>query len=107
MDADTTLTADEQSLFDRLGPIFEQERLRMAKALAAKPDSELFGKNEFEMRERVHELGAKVLEEAANERQKKGAGTSEPAVLVRTVTPTPSSSNIVPRASRVCWDASN
>lgn len=72
MDATATLTTEEQSLFDRLGPLFEQERLRMAKALAAKPDSELFGQNEFEIRDRVHELGAKVLEEAANERQKKG-----------------------------------
>jgi hypothetical protein len=44
----------------------------MAKALASKKDSELFGANEFEMRDRVHELGAKALEVAANERQKKG-----------------------------------
>ncbi len=36
MDATLTLTADEQNLFERLGPIFEAERLRMAKALAAK-----------------------------------------------------------------------
>lgn len=72
MDATLTLTADEQNLFERLGPIFEAERRRMAKALAAKPDAELFGKNEYEVRDRVHELGAKVLAEAANGRQKKG-----------------------------------
>jgi hypothetical protein len=32
----------------------------------------LFGANEYEVRDRVHELGAKALEVAANERQKKG-----------------------------------
>jgi hypothetical protein len=72
MSLDQNLTAEEQLLFERLGPLFEQERLRMAKALASKADSELFGANEFEMRDRVHELGAKALEVAANERQKKG-----------------------------------
>jgi hypothetical protein len=72
MSLDQNLTAEEQLLYERLGPLFEQERLRMAKALASKADSELFGANEFEMRDRVHELGAKALAVAANERQKKG-----------------------------------
>jgi len=66
------MTAEEQLLYERLGPLFEQERMRMAKALASKADSELFGQNEFEMRDRLHELGAQVLAEAVNERQKKG-----------------------------------
>ena len=72
MAVDTSLSAEEQALFDRLGPLFEAERLRMAKALASKKDEELFGRNEYELRDRVHELGAKALEIAANERQKKG-----------------------------------
>ncbi len=72
MAVDTKLSAEEQALFDRLGPLFEAERLRMAKSLASKEDGELFGRNEFELRDRVHELGAKALEIAANERQKKG-----------------------------------
>lgn len=72
MSLDENLTAEEQLLFERLGPLFEQERLRMAKALASKKDSELFGANEYEVRDRVHELGAKALEVAANERQKRG-----------------------------------
>jgi hypothetical protein len=72
MSLDPNLTAEEQLLFERLGPLFEQERLRMAKALSSKADSELFGANEYEVRDRVHELGAKALEVAANERQKKG-----------------------------------
>jgi hypothetical protein len=72
MSLDQNSSAEEQLLYERLGPLFEQERLRMAKALASKKDSELFGANEYEMRDRVHELGAKALELAANERQKKG-----------------------------------
>ncbi len=72
MSLDQNLTAEEQLLYERLGPLFEQERLRMAKALASKADSELFGANEYEVRDRVHELGAQALEVAANERQKKG-----------------------------------
>jgi hypothetical protein len=72
MGVDPILSADEQVVYERLGPLFEAERLRMAKALASKADSELFGANEYEVRDRVHELGAKALEIAANERQKKG-----------------------------------
>lgn len=72
MSLDLNLTVEEQLVYERLGPLFEQERLRMAKALASKKDSELFGANEYEVRDRMHELGAKSLEVAANERQKKG-----------------------------------
>jgi hypothetical protein len=32
----------------------------------------LFGQKEFELRDQVHDLGAKALEAAADERQKKG-----------------------------------
>lgn len=63
------LDADERRIFERLGPLFEQERLRMAKALATGP---LFGAKEFALRDQVHGLGAKALEVAADERQKKG-----------------------------------
>ncbi len=72
MGVDQNLTAEERVVYERLEPLFEEERLRMAKALASKADSELFGANEFEVRDRVHELGAKALQIAANERQKKG-----------------------------------
>jgi len=64
--------AEAQRIFERLGPLFEEERLRMACLLASKGDRELFGKTEHELRERAHRLGAKTLEAAADERQKKG-----------------------------------
>ncbi len=66
------MTEEEVLLNERLKPLFEAERRRMAKALASKKDSELFGANEYEVRDRVHALGARALEVAANERQKKG-----------------------------------
>lgn len=61
-----------QRIYERLGPLFDQERLRMAQLLGSKGDSELFGATEYEIRDRVHGLGAKALEAAADERQKKG-----------------------------------
>jgi hypothetical protein len=63
------LSEDEQRMYERLGPLFEEERLRMARALAS---GSLFGAKEFELRDQVHGLGAKALEAAADERQKKG-----------------------------------
>lgn len=66
------LSAEEQVLYERLGPLFDEERMRMAKSLTAKADHELLGQNEFEMRDRLHAFGAQVLTTAANERQKKG-----------------------------------
>jgi hypothetical protein len=63
------LNEEERQLYERLGPLFEQERRRMAQALASGP---LFGQKEFELRDQVHGLGAKALEVAADERQKKG-----------------------------------
>ena len=72
MAVELNLSADVQVLFERLKPLYEQEAMRMAEAMATKKDEEMFGKNEYEIRDRVHELGAKTLEIAVNERQKKG-----------------------------------
>jgi hypothetical protein len=63
------LNEDEQRIYERLEPLFEQERRQMSRALASGP---LFGQTEFELRDRVHDLGARALEVAADERQKKG-----------------------------------
>jgi hypothetical protein len=63
------LNEDERRIYERLEPLFEAERRRMAQALASGP---LFGQKEFELRDRVHDLGARALEVAADERQKKG-----------------------------------
>lgn len=65
------LNEDEQRLYERLGDVFEEERRRMAQALAG-AGSQLFGRAEYELRDQVHRLGARALEAAADERQKKG-----------------------------------
>ena len=64
--------AEAQQIYERLQAAFDRERMRMARLMASKGNHELFGQSEYELRDRVHELGARVLETAANERQKKG-----------------------------------
>lgn len=66
------LNAEEQRIYELLGKVSDQELRRMAKLLASKGDHELFGQTEFELRDRVHALGARALEAVADERQKKG-----------------------------------
>ncbi len=61
----------ELRIYELLGECFEQERKRVAKLLAGTDDSNLLGQTEFDLRDRVHALGAKALEAVANERQKK------------------------------------
>lgn len=70
LDADAQ--GEAERIYERLGPLFDAERNRMACLLASKGDDELFGKTEYELRDRVHHLGAKTLEAAADERQKRG-----------------------------------
>lgn len=66
------LNEEEQRIYELLGKVSDQELRRMAKLLAGKGDAELFGRTEFELRDRVHSLGAQALEAVAKERQKKG-----------------------------------
>lgn len=66
------LNEEEQRIYERLEHCFEQERKRVAKLLAGKDDAQLFGQTEYDLRDRVHALGAKALEAVADERQKKG-----------------------------------
>jgi len=64
--------AEAQRIYERLRGAFDEELKTMARFMASKPSNQLFGETEFELRDRVHELGARVLETAADERQKKG-----------------------------------
>lgn len=64
--------AESQRIYERLRGAFDEELKTMARFMASKPNDQLFGQTEFELRDRVHELGARVLETAADERQKKG-----------------------------------
>jgi hypothetical protein len=61
-----------QRIYEKLQSTMNDELLAMARLMASKPDHELFGRGEFELRDKLNEVGAKVLETSANERAKKG-----------------------------------
>ncbi len=83
---DIQLTAEQEAQAARIAAIISQkvqdEALRMARLLVSKPDAEIFGQTEFDLRERVHHIGAVALETALQERKK--GGTRGPARLART-----------------------
>ena len=62
--------AEAERLFQVLCPAVEDELRRLTQLLASKPDDKLLGKTEFEVRDRVHTIGAKAIETALNERKK-------------------------------------
>jgi hypothetical protein len=69
--------AEAQRLFEALQRPFLDEARRLARLLASKPDGQLLGKTEFEVRDAVHRLGATALQSALDERKK--GGTKAPA----------------------------
>jgi len=73
---DVKLSSDQEAeavrIFEQIRGAFEEEARRLARLLASKPDCQLFGQTEFEVRDRVHALGAEALEATAAERVKKG-----------------------------------
>ena len=72
MDLTPEQKTEAQRLYEALqGPFLEEAR-RLAELLARKPDAQLLGKTEFEVRDAVHRLGAKALQTALNERKKGG-----------------------------------
>lgn len=64
--------AEAQPIFQVLKQTAEQDLLALARLVAAKVDRDPLGKTEFEVRDRAHQLGAKALATAPEER-KKGA----------------------------------
>lgn len=61
-----------QRIYEKLRPRVDNELLGMARLMASKPDHEIFGPGEFELRDRLNEVGATIVAESANERSKKG-----------------------------------
>jgi hypothetical protein len=74
--SDIVLTPEQEAEAQRLAAIIgkkaQEEALQMARLLASKPDAQLLGATEFEIRDRVHKLGAFALEAALKERKKGG-----------------------------------
>ena len=71
-----TLTADQAELSDRIYQTLRQaaetDLRTLADLLASKPDRQLLGQTEFEVRDRVHQIAAKAFETALTERKKGG-----------------------------------
>ncbi len=60
---------EAQALAQRLHELAEEEFLQMARLLVGKPEREIFGDTEFQLRDILLKVGAKALEEHL--RQKK------------------------------------
>jgi hypothetical protein len=75
------LTPEQVAAADRilhsLRQAVESDLRSLAELLASKPDGQLLGQTEFDVRDRVLKIGAKALETALNERKK--GGTKAPA----------------------------
>jgi hypothetical protein len=75
------LTPEQAELSDRiyhsLRQAAEADLRQLADLLASKPDRQLLGQTEFEVRDAVHKIGAKAFEAALSERKK--GGTKGPA----------------------------
>lgn len=56
---------------ERIQGAFQDEARRLAVLMASKPTENIFGETEYEVRDGVHALGARVLEATAEERVKK------------------------------------
>jgi hypothetical protein len=78
---DIPLTPEQEAQAQRIAAIIgkkaQEEILHMARIMASKPDAQLLGAAEFEIRDRSHTIAARVIETALNERKK--GGTKGPA----------------------------
>jgi len=64
--------AEAQRLADAIATKTKEDLLRITRLLVSKKDHELFGETEFQVRDLVHEIGARAIETAVNERKKGG-----------------------------------
>jgi hypothetical protein len=73
---DLSLTPEQETEAQRLAALIghkaQEEALRMARLLVSKPDAQLLGETEFQIRDRAHALAAHVIETAVNGRKKGG-----------------------------------
>jgi hypothetical protein len=67
--------AEAQRIAAIIAPKMQDEALHMARLLVSKGDGEIFGQTEFDIRDRVHRIGATAIETALEERKKGGTTT--------------------------------
>lgn len=98
---DQPLTSEQEAEAQRLAALIlekaKDETLRIARLIVAKADHELLGATEFEVRDRVHRIGAFALETALNERKK--GGTTGRASAAHTARKRRGSTNTGPKDS--------
>jgi len=63
--------AEAELIYERIRGAFDEEARRLAELMAAKETRHIFGETEYQIRDRVHALGAEVLAATAEERVKK------------------------------------
>jgi hypothetical protein len=81
--------AEAERIYQILKARTDDDLRQLAELLASKQDHEIFGRTEFEVRDRVHKIGAQAMETALAERKKRG--TKDPAVAVPTAKKRPNS----------------
>lgn len=64
--------AEARRLAALIGKKAQEEALHMMRILVSKPDAQLLGATEFEVRDRAHRLAAHAIETALQERKKGG-----------------------------------
>jgi hypothetical protein len=70
-------TESAERIYQTLLKAAETDLRTIAQLLASKPHGQLLGRTEFEVRDRIHALGAKAIQAALDERKK--GGTAGPA----------------------------
>lgn len=63
--------AHAQEMARTLHKALEGDLLQMTRLLASKPDDQVLGQTEFQIRDLVHQIGAKTIEAELDARQKK------------------------------------
>ena len=70
------LSPEQEAEAQRLAAIVakrcQEDMLQMMRIMVSKPDSQLLGQTEFEIRDRAHQLAANAIETVLNERKKGG-----------------------------------
>jgi len=64
--------AEAQRLAETIAAKTKEDLLRITRLLVSKRDHELLGETEFQVRDLVHQIGARAIEAAVNERKKGG-----------------------------------
>jgi hypothetical protein len=64
--------AEARRLADTVALKTKEELLQITRLLVSKKDHELLGETEFQVRDLVHQIGARAVETVVNERKKGG-----------------------------------